>query len=548
MKKILSVLVIAVLLLTAANTNITASAFAAPAEPALVNVNPNGNEGDWYIGATPTNADLSKPVIVFVQGMNGKAQDWWQATRYYGDNDMYACAYNSGYRTAFVDFRDADGNAASMWRNGSVLRNQLEQICNYYGVKKVNVVCHSKGGIDTQAAIVHYGAYPYVNKVFTLSTPHWGSQTADLAYSWYAGWLADLLGSKSDATYVLQTGYMSYFRSITDNRTENNTISYFTSAGTDWGPLFSALWSGGLYLSAYGSNDGLVTVANAKNPRATHINTGSLNHDSIRIGSNVWWYVQPVVGSFTSNIAGTQLLAASSESLQPSQQPFLQSSGNSLLRGGQINGTASFKIPVESTANSLIFDLMVADPNVKVSMTAPDGTVYTPDKIYKDDNYFKGATHLIANIETPKSGYWKIKIDSEKKNAYLLAADFGSSSGLSLKTDKSFVKAGEPLELNIDFTGKLGDKIKQAKVTAKLCKIDINGSRKKVNEFEFEQKDKKFKKTYTMPSEPGVYNFNVNIEGILEDGSQFERETVQSIVLEGTAADKANYLKSLTER
>jgi triacylglycerol esterase/lipase EstA (alpha/beta hydrolase family) len=544
MKRFLCILLTALLLTAGTVTKITASALVIPA-PTLINNNLNGNEGDIYIGAIPVNVDTTKPVIVFVQGMNGKAQDWWQSTRYYGNNDMYNYAYNSGYRTAFVNFRDSDGNAASMWRNGSVLRTQLEQICNYFGVQKVNIVCHSKGGIDTQSAIVHYGAYPYVDKVFTLSTPHWGSQTADLAYSWYAGWLASLLGSKSDATYVLQTGYMSYFRSITDNRSENNTVSYYTSAGTDWGPWFSALWNGGLYLSNYGSNDGLVTVANAKNPRAIHVNTGSLNHDNIRMGSRVWWYVQPKVGTYSANTISSQLQTMTVESEQITNS---KASGNNLLRGGQIKGIESFDIPVDTTADSVTFDLMVADPNVKVNITSPDGTVYTPENKYNDDGYFKGAAHLITIVDAPKAGKWNISIDSKKKNAYLLITNFGMSGDVTLTADKSSVKAGENLALEINFNGKLYDKVKDAKICTKLCKANLKENSSEIKEFRFESKDKKYKKDLTMPTEPGLYNLNISIEGILDDGSAFEREIVQSVVVEPETVDRAQYLKKLIER
>ncbi len=92
----------------------------------LVDVNPNGCEGDYYIGGILPGYDPSKPVIVLVQRLRGTALRWPGPTMYYGDNDMYAYAHNNGCRTAFVQFRDADDNAGSMWRNESVLRQQLD--------------------------------------------------------------------------------------------------------------------------------------------------------------------------------------------------------------------------------------------------------------------------------------------------------------------------------------------------------------------------------------------------------------------------------------
>jgi triacylglycerol esterase/lipase EstA (alpha/beta hydrolase family) len=148
------------------------SAATSPPLPTLMDQNPSGAEGNWLVGATPAAYDENKPVLVFIQGKGGNAASWWGDSKYSGVNDMYACAYNSGYRTAFVNLRDADGIEGTMWTNGEVLRNQLQQICSYFGVSKVNLICHSKGGIDAQTAIVHSGAYPWVARVVTLSTPH----------------------------------------------------------------------------------------------------------------------------------------------------------------------------------------------------------------------------------------------------------------------------------------------------------------------------------------------------------------------------------------
>lgn len=97
---------------------------------------------------------------------------------------MYELAYANGYRTAFVQLYDAAGNGSARPEdNGKLLAQMLAQISAYFG-QKVNIVAHSKGGPDTQAALVEYGAYPYVNKVVTLSSPHYGSDLANLAYSW----------------------------------------------------------------------------------------------------------------------------------------------------------------------------------------------------------------------------------------------------------------------------------------------------------------------------------------------------------------------------
>jgi len=192
--------------------------------------------GTWYLGDTPPNVDDSKPPIVFVQGLRGSAESWWGETSYHGPNDMYAKAYDNGYRTAFVELYDSGGEGASMWDNGQLLADLLTQIRQHFG-EPVNIVAHSKGGIDSQAALIHYGAWPHVGRVVTLGSPHRGSHLADLAYSWWAGWLAELLGARDEGTEVLQTGYMEYFRSVTDGHENAGKNAYYTAAGTSWGPF-----------------------------------------------------------------------------------------------------------------------------------------------------------------------------------------------------------------------------------------------------------------------------------------------------------------------
>src|SRR5690625_8043847 len=52
----------------------------------------NGNDenpGEWYTGETPSDVDENAPILLFIAGMNGKAQDWWE------DNDMYNTAYEA---------------------------------------------------------------------------------------------------------------------------------------------------------------------------------------------------------------------------------------------------------------------------------------------------------------------------------------------------------------------------------------------------------------------------------------------------------------------
>lgn len=198
--------------------------------------------GEWFLGDRPPNYNSSKPPIVFVQGKNGSSTSWYGETTYHGVNDIYTKAYEAGYQTVFVQLYDAAGNGSeNQYTNGRLLASMLGEISRHFNGQEVNIIAHSKGGPDTQAALIHYGAHSYVGRVITLGSPHYGSELADLSYSWYAGWLGELLGQNDPGTYSLQVGEMAKFRSATDSNSNRSKNKYYTVAGTNKGPALSAL-------------------------------------------------------------------------------------------------------------------------------------------------------------------------------------------------------------------------------------------------------------------------------------------------------------------
>ena len=126
-------------------------------------------------------------------------------------------------------------------------------------------------------------------------------------------------------------GEMAKFRSTIDNNPAAKLNSYYTVTGTSWGPVFSALSMGGLYLSSYGSNDGLVNEWSAKLPYGTHLFTDArFDHDNIRKGSAVFSRIEPYL--HTANVPAPALVASSTSSNENIEQ--LNTTSNQSILGG----------------------------------------------------------------------------------------------------------------------------------------------------------------------------------------------------------------------
>lgn len=470
--------------------------------------------GTWYAGETPQNLNPSYPVILFVQGLNSSSHTWYE------NNDMYQTAFNNGYQTAFVELYDSGGTSEDMWDNGALLADQIAEISQAFQ-KPLVLVTHSKGGIDAEAALVHYGAYRYVTNVVTLSSPHYGSQLADLAYSAWAGWLAGILGAKSDATYSLQTSYMNYFRSVTDSSPNAGRTPFYTLAGNSWGSFGSSLYWGGLYLSQYGANDGAVTVSNAYHPSSTMVKVGGWNHSTIKYGSSTFSWFRNYLTAAPATISRLNVSSAASI---PDRSISNETKGDFLIRGGEAQGNASEVLPVEEGVTKLTIDWMSNQPMTEITLHTPEGKVMKlPVQTTSDEEIFKGALHHSVSLSNPMPGEWKVNAAASSPYAYLMLAQYTSPLSDQVKVKKSadgqlFMKNGGKakgkVSYTLDFTP-LHQKGKQ-----KGTKRVKGGAILSGDKLTLQNKD------------PGAYVYTFEMEGLTEKGHPFHRTLIQSFFVD----------------
>lgn len=170
------------------------------------------------------------------------------------------------------------------------LAEQIDETLVEWRARKVDLLGHSQGGIDSRAAVSSHGRGDVVSVVMTIASPHRGTYLTDVALGLAPGALEDVVGGllnfvgavtaqqKSDAMasfYSLSEQHMAEFNPKNPDDPRVKYISYtgrtcdglaYLDAGNDCQELCDPLiaWSYRILMDARGANDGLVTVESAK--------------------------------------------------------------------------------------------------------------------------------------------------------------------------------------------------------------------------------------------------------------------------------------------
>ena len=70
-------------------------------------------------------------------------------------------------------------SALTVKESARELASRIKLIVDRSGCEKVNIIAHSKGGLDCRYAISEFGLAPYVASLTTVNTPHRGCIFAD---------------------------------------------------------------------------------------------------------------------------------------------------------------------------------------------------------------------------------------------------------------------------------------------------------------------------------------------------------------------------------
>lgn len=480
----------------------------------------DGNEVNTiYYGRTPSGS-LSKPVLIFVHGYASNAQVFFK-----GNDNMYADVYRDGYRSAYVSLTPND----DMWTNGALLANMISIIKSHYNNAPIVMVGWSKGGVDIDAALVHFGANNLVQEVFTLSTPHFGTSIAELANSVLLSLVNIIFMQNNDATLSLQRSYMSYFRSITDNN-PRNTVPYTTIGGWGNGPLNrldipQAILHGIDGPRRDGGNDGVVPYNSSIRPGAKELFDGQrkfsgflgipyydgpseteLDHFEVTRGGKVW----PFIKNELNNANRSEMISHTANTTNPNQlatsrmQVIIDPKTDYFL----INDKNGYPAIYTNNASK---SLILTNDNSTFSKLPPVKTENNTGQIYDVDNLLPGKYRLIGDDNNA------VMIDPAGPE---LTIDFGSEHVTTVNPDGRFSFDAFVRELpqmqNINlkaFIVPVAD--------LKLNKVEPDTIMLNVNTYQ-----DKFQFFSTKSLNPGLYQLVVRAEG-----ETFKRDLITSFVM-----------------
>jgi triacylglycerol lipase len=164
---------------------------------------------------------------------------------------------------------------ASHVDNAIQLRDRILEILDQTGAEKVNIIAHSKGGIESRYMISKQGMSQKVASLTTIATPHRGSYLADSLFNWMdkknltqrtvslmsslAKWIGDSYPDPYNAGFNLTVSYMENFNESVPDSPE----VYYQSFGglvTDDHPAWFIRFQEKIISEKEGPNDCTVSL------------------------------------------------------------------------------------------------------------------------------------------------------------------------------------------------------------------------------------------------------------------------------------------------
>lgn len=166
---------------------------------------------------------------------------------------------------------------AAVEDNAKALKARLGMILEETDAEKINIIAHSKGGLEARMLASSLGCGDRIASITTIGTPHHGSKTIgrilkapssifNIASFAVNNWIGLIGDTKPDFYRVCKSFTTEYAARFNAENPDIPGVFYQSYAGVMKGPFSDGnLWLSNLVVKRIeGENDGLVTVQSAK--------------------------------------------------------------------------------------------------------------------------------------------------------------------------------------------------------------------------------------------------------------------------------------------
>jgi hypothetical protein len=352
---------------------------------------------------------------------------------------------------------DDMGRLDSIANNAAKIGVEVEKAKRRWGVERINLVGHSKGGLDSREYILGAGS-DSVERLVQLGTPNAGSPLADVAQAGLIGLLGiggaiianELAGP---AGVQLTTPYMALYNVF---HGRNARTTYTSVAGNYTAGGFFQDFLNRLLIAVVGPGDTIVprTSVHAL-PYAAHLDVFSSYPDS-RATHTSMHANGDAFNAVLSQITGPGTLGAAAVQSTLAVVPELQ---RSETVGGRLGAgqTRTHTLTVDAAAQTA-FTLLYLDGEVDLALTSPLGEVFDSTTIIgnplvsREDREILGGRMQVYGFNGPiATGDWTATVTVRNAAApvdYILTAFFeGSSVALTAALSDGAIRVGNSFEL-----------------------------------------------------------------------------------------------------
>ena len=185
---------------------------------------------------------------------------------------------NALVREGAIIYYGNQDSLGSVEYNGTVLKKNIEELLAETGCEKVNIIAHSKGGLEARYMISSLRMSGKVASLTTVATPHHGSKTVGLFlklpkfFFKVAAFFANnitgrCLGDKNPDFYAVSHHLASEHLAEFNARNPDSDSVYYQSYGAMMRNAFSDIiffWSHIIIYLVEGKNDGIVSLESSK--------------------------------------------------------------------------------------------------------------------------------------------------------------------------------------------------------------------------------------------------------------------------------------------